>query len=234
MKIKTKAKIRRCSSSRLRSPFTLIELLVVIAIIAILAAMLLPALSLARDAAKGITCKNNMKQLGLGMGMYANDYENKLMMPIIIQTKAWFEYLSDYLNFPERKTGDVYYLYPYEKAPLLHCPIITYNAYNEGNIQYGINKYSLTNPPAVGYPYNPRLLHKVTHPTERVMISESNDSCAHSGSGYLGTSVNIDGRHNKKFSNITFVDLHVGGCDAVKVKAISPWLVEPFNYCNEN
>src|SRR5690349_6778196 len=107
-----------------RFAFTLIELLVVIAIIAILAGMLLPALSKAKLKATGIKCVSNIKQLTLAAHLYATDFDDKIVPNLLGDTNAWIggsvEALPGATNLLDIRNGR---LFPYNSSvEIYQCP----------------------------------------------------------------------------------------------------------------
>jgi len=121
-----------------RKGFTLIELLVVIAIIAILAAMLLPALSQARDRARQSTCMNNLKQLGITIIMYCDDYG--YMFPYYDAGFSWYYKLAPYINIDWTKEDPRY-------AKVFRCP-------SARNGLYGVSLPLIAGNPPYSYAYN--------------------------------------------------------------------------------
>ncbi len=104
--------------SRMRQAFTLVELLVVIGIIAVLVGVLLPALQKAQDAGKAIACASQMRQIGMAMQMYVNDWkgtyppcwiqDDKAVTPPnsyvgeVGKNRSYVTLLLKYVGFPAR------------------------------------------------------------------------------------------------------------------------------------
>ncbi len=119
-----------------RTYFTLIELLVVIAIIAILAALLLPALSRARESARSIYCTNNMKSMGTGAQFYIDAYDDHILGHYGV-TNAWIYYpaliMEEMLKLNLKE----------EKNNIFHCPSdpypVTHKKWSTFKRSYGYN-----------------------------------------------------------------------------------------------
>jgi len=109
--------------------FTLIELLVVIAIIALLMAILMPALQRVRKQAKGVVCKSNLRQIGIATNLYAEEYEMHVPRGLAGGTgKAWFQLFMPFLAQKpinnDYRTVDIYRCPAYPDKEQTICYVV--------------------------------------------------------------------------------------------------------------
>lgn len=191
--------------------FTLIELLVVIAIIGILASMLLPALSQARGVAYQATCTSNLKQIGLGLSFYINDYDDYFPsydLGSIEGTRMW------YSNINEKITGKTSASWTLPDEPAFwKCPSNEKAGWNYQNLSYGYNEnmghYGRDGTIHNGYELVPRTLRlsMVKKPDTIIIIGDSDgneewDSRMHDNYYTVGR------RHNRG-AMVSYIDTHV-------------------------
>ena len=173
------------------TPFTLIELLVVITIIAILAAILLPSLAKARTSAKGVICKNNLRQLSFAVTNYLEDNDGHFMYCYYANGTRWF--LTKAMPIPAffgyDKKPDAFY-YDTQAATVLNCPVSPFNDLSTGAppwegdyYDYFVNKllfrYETDNATEVP-------IQGVLKPSELFMFLDRLKSGVSDGTGYSG------------------------------------------------